>query len=349
MRKLKIGYAPYSQDLNHPADRRRIVHWAKHRGHEITLDVSNSNDLNILTNRADFTGLIKKIPNVPVIFDMVDGYLGPEVLWKDWGRGFSKVITKQLSSSVKPYRQLIIETCQQASAVVCSTVEQKETISPYNKNVHTILDFHEEFPLLRPTLKDKNRIESKLVWEGFPYTIKGLRLLENAFANLDKSMKISLDVVTDLTYPKYLGAYAYRPTSTLLGDIPTILGRDLQIVNWTIPNLVNSAKRASLAVLPLDPSGSLNSLKAENRLLIFWRLGIPVIASPSLAYRRVMKEAGIDGICFSENDWEAKILDWISNPNTLFSAAQLGQSYLHENHNEKLLFSSWDNLIESVL
>jgi hypothetical protein len=74
-----------------------------------------------------------------------------------------------------------------------------------------------------------------------------------------------------------------------------------------------------------------------------------VIASPSLAYRRVMKEAGIDGICFSENDWEAKILDWISNPNTLFSAAQLGQSYLHENHNEKLLFSSWDNLIESVL
>ena len=349
MRKLKIGYAPYSKDLSHPADRRRLVYWAKRRGHEITSDINNSNDLNVLTNRADFTGLIAKTPNVPMIFDMVDGYLGNEVLWRDWGRGFSKVITKQLSTKIKPYRQLIIEACQEASAVVCSTVEQKETIDPYNKNIYTILDFHEEFPLIMPTLKDESRIESRLIWEGFPFTIKGLRLLENTFVNLDKSTHISLDIVTDLMYPKYLGAYAYRPTSKLLGDIPKILGENFRIINWSIPNLVNATRQASIAILPLDPTGTLNSLKAENRLLIFWRLGIPVISSPSLSYLRVMKAAGVEGICYSDNDWEEKISDWISDPVRRFNDVLAGQHYLHEYHNEKLLLSSWDNLIASVL
>ena len=349
MTKLKIGYASYSADFSHPADRRRLVYWARKRGHNLTKDISNTNDVNVLTNRADFIGLQRKSSNVPVILDMVDGYLGPEVAWKDWSRGFFKIATNQLSGSIKPYRQLIIESCMNAKAVLCETPEQKLTIAPFCNNVHSILDFHEEFPWIIPTINSLPKVDSKLIWEGFPFTIKGLLLLEKTFLESDKQIGLSLDVVTDLEYPKFLGEFIRRPTLDLLGQIPTILGERLQLQKWNIPNLITAAGNASIAVLPLDPRGPLNGLKAENRLLIFWRLGLPVLTSPSLAYSRVMKQVGIEGICFSESDWKDKVIEYASNPILRLNVVTTGQEYLRETHTESLLLDAWDNLFESVL
>lgn len=349
MAKLKIGYASYSADFSHPADRRRLAYWARKRGHDLTHEINNTNDVNVLTNRADFIGLQRKSTQAPVIFDMVDGYLGPEVHWKDWGRGVFKIATNQLSGSMKPYRQLIIEACVSANAVLCETPEQKLTITPFCNNVHSILDFHEEFPWVVPTKSDLLKVESKLIWEGFPFTIKGLLLLEKTFLESDRKIGLSMEVITDLEYPKYLGEFIKRPTSNLLGQIPNLLGERLQLIEWNIPNLISAARRASIAVLPLDPRGSLNALKAENRLLIFWRLGLPVLTSPSLAYNRVMEKVGIQGICFSESDWKDKIIEFVSDPIVRFNSVTSGQEYLRETHTERLLLEAWDNLIESVL
>ena len=44
MKKLRIGYVPNSKNLDAPGDRRRIVFWAKARGHEIVTNLDDNFD-----------------------------------------------------------------------------------------------------------------------------------------------------------------------------------------------------------------------------------------------------------------------------------------------------------------
>ena len=347
--KLKIVYVPNSPDMGHPADRRRIVYWAKKRGHEITRNLDEKCDLLVLSGRADLTSWSRKKNRPPLILDLVDGYLGKEHLWRDWIRGAGKVLTGHVSGMPRPYREIVADACLNSQAVICETVEQRETILPYCQNTHAILDFHEEFPMLPFNAKVPSDNFPSLMWEGLPFTAKGLLLLEETFTEISKSVPIRLEMVTDLTYPLFLGRYFYRGTETILGDIPRILGERFTLTKWSLDAVVNTSRKSHLAVLPLDPAGTLNPLKAENRLLMMWRIGLPVLTSPSLAYTRVMKETGLNGICFDLTDWQGKIAEMIASPELREESVLRGQQYIRDTHSEEMVLKSWDNLVESVL
>ena len=349
MVKLKVGYAPQSSDMGHPADRRRLIYWANKRGHEVTGDLSQKVDVIVLSGRADVTAWSRKVDRPPLILDLVDGYLGKEHFWRDWIRGTGKVITGQVSGAPRPYRKIVSEACALSQAVICETSEQRATIVPYCKNTHAILDFHEEFPML--PFNDKTTLEGfpSLMWEGLPFTAKGLLLLEEAFKEISTTQPIRLEMVTDLTYPLFLGSYFYRGTENILKDIPKVLGDRFGLTKWSLEAVVETAKKSHLSVLPLDPEGTLNPLKAENRLLMMWRIGLPVLASPSLAYSRVMAEINLDGICSNPTEWRTKIQQMIDSPSLRKDSVDRGQQYIRDTHSEKLVLEAWDSLFESVL
>jgi len=335
--------------MNHPADRRRLVHWAKKRGHKIILDLDQKTDVLVLSGRADLTLWSRKKDRAPLILDLVDGYLGKEHLWRDWTRGVGKVLTGHVSGIPRNYRKIVAEACSNSQAVICETVEQKETIVPFCVNTHVILDFHEEFPMLAYRGVRANENSPSLIWEGQPFTAKGLLLLQETFSEVSKTRPIRLDMVTDLTYPLFLGKYFYRGTEKILGEIPKILGDRFTLTKWSLEEVVDTAKKSHLAVLPLDPSGTLNPLKAENRLLMMWRIGLPVLTSPSLAYTRVMAQTEIEGICSSPSQWLQKVVDMIESPKLQHRSVERGQQYIRDTHSEKIVLEAWDKLFESVL
>jgi len=347
--KLKIGYVPNSLDMGHPADRRRLVYWAKNRGHEIILDLSQKHDVLLLSGRADLTRWAEEKTRAPLILDLVDGYLGKEHLWRDWVRGAGKVFTGHNSGAPRPYRKIVGDACQLAQAVICETVEQKATILPYCQNTHSILDFHEEFPMLPFNQEVQNKNFPALMWEGLPFTAKGLLLLESAIEEINKTQSVSLEMVTDLDYPMFLGKYFYQNTERILQSIPSHLGNRFKITEWNLEVVVQAARRSHLAVLPLDPSGTLNPLKAENRLLMMWRIGLPTLTSPSLAYSRVMQTTSIDGICRNPIEWLEKITEMMNSVELRRDTVERGQQYIRDTHSEKILLEAWDELFESVL
>jgi hypothetical protein len=349
MSKLRIGYFPNRPDMGHPADRRRLVYWAKLRGHEIIQDLDKKHDVLFLSGRANFTRWAKMENRSPLILDLVDGYLGEEPLWRDLLRGTGKVITGQSSGIPRPYQKIVSEACQLAQAVVCSTIEQKETITPFCTNTHTILDFHEEFPMLPFNGKVQSENFTKLIWEGLPFTAKGLLLLESSLVKITKSNSISLEVITDLEYPMFLGKYFSQPTEKILEDIPKILGMNFKLTKWELETVIETAKKSHIAVLPLDPLGSLNPLKPENRLLMMWRMGLPTLTSPSLAYLRVMSETQIEGICHSPKEWQEKIINFMESLELRKESVEKGQQYIRDKHSKEILLNAWDELFESVL
>ena len=349
MSKLKIGYAPNSPDMGHPADRRRLVYWAKNRGHEIILDLNQRHDVMVLSARADLTHWSEIKNRPPLILDLVDGYLGKEHLWHDWLRGAAKVIAGHNSGTPRPFRKIVGDACRLAQAVACQTVEQRETILSYCPNTHAILDFHEEFPMLPFNHEVKSENFPALMWEGLPFTAKGLLLLGESFLEISKFHPISLEMVTDLRYPLFLGKYLYQNTEGILQDIPKILGEHFKLTEWSLPAVIDAAKRSHMSVLPLDPTGTLNPLKPETRLLMMWRIGLPVLASPSLAYLRVMKDTGIDGICGDSDQWLLKITEMMESVELRQESVEKGQQYIRDTHSEKIVLEAWDKLFESVL
>lgn len=348
MRKLRVGYQPLSPDLTQPGDRRRVVFWAKQRGHKIITDLNEPVDVILLSERADLGAFSRKRSEVPVILDLVDGYLSKEEVLKDWFRGTSKVLVGQLSGRPKPFTKFVENLCSNVAAVICSSPEQRETIKPFSKNIHVILDSHEELPLI-PFGNQGHDSNYRVLWEGMPATIGGLKQIESALSATYSTINFNLDFVTNTRYFRLLGKFFEGETSSLLKQNLGQMHQKSSIIPWSVENLISTAKSSDVAIIPINLSIPLQYLKPENRLLIMWRLGIPCLTSASPAYIRVASQAGSDTICHSVEEWQTKLTWLLQDAESAEATVQSGQAYIKEFHNGDLILEKWDKAIASVL
>ena len=200
---LKIGYVPYSADLNHPGDRRRIGTWSKETRNELSLDNPTDSDLLILSGAANFNRWLNRAKQ-PVIMDLVDGYLGEEPSFlKDFGRNLLRSLRGRSNYSAITFSKALQDACRKADAVIVASPEQAEDVLPFNSNVHVILDDHSELDAARKNIRIngiKGADLKYIFWEGFGYTIKHFKFLA---PDLDKFMHHSgyhLLILTKMSY-----------------------------------------------------------------------------------------------------------------------------------------------------
>jgi hypothetical protein len=102
-------------------------------------------------------------------------------------------------------------------------------------------------------------------------------------------------------------------------------------------------------MIPIDLTIPMQRLKPENRLLIMWRVGLPCLTSPSPAYTRVSRKAGVVAACNSSEEWLENFNRFLNDPGFAFNQILAGQNYLRENHNKALLLKKWDLAFDSVV
>lgn len=349
MKKLRIGYVPNSKKLDAPGDRRRIVFWAKARGHEIVTNLDDKFDVLVLSERSDLGFFVNRKIKAPIIFDLVDGYLARESLAKDWFRGTSKVVTRQLSGLPRPFTQFVQDMCITASAVICSSPEQSELISKHSKNVHVILDSHDEIPWLEFQRNgDEFKTNRNLLWEGLPVTLGGIKTISQPLIHEIREYGTGIKFVTDQEYYRLLGQYFPASTGKLLSNLLGPMSRDTELISWNIENLVSSAKLSRAAIIPVMISNKLQYFKPENRLLIMWRLALPTIVSATPSYTRVSNISGSDIVSKDNSEWAEK-LTLLHNQDYAEDLVRRGQDYLKTNHTKEILLLKWDNAFQSVL
>lgn len=350
MKKLRIGYQALSSDLSHPGDRRRVVFWAKKRGHQIVTNLNERVDVIVLSEKTNFGIFPNKALGIPTIFDLIDGYLSPENLLDDWMRGTAKVMAGQLSTFPQPFTRIVRRLCREVDAVICSTPEQLAVISPLNSNIHVILDSHDELPFLTYQAAVKQKIPTKqILWEGMPATLGGLAQVTPSLISLHSKLPIRICFVTDQEYFEYIGKYRPRKTTELMERILEKANAFSYLRPWNKENLIDSANASSLSIIPIQLSSSLQFLKPENRLLIMWRLGLPCLTSATPAYMRVSNAAESNNICKTEEDWTSKIEAILKSPDYAEIIVKRGQSYIKEFLNTDTLLEQWDHAIESVI
>ena len=142
--ELNIGYVPYSSNLSHPADRRRIGAWSQYTGTSLNTIHPEKADVTVLSNAANFGKWIDKCEG-KIVVDLVDGYLGENPSFiKDFLRNCLRALNGTSSFRWITYTRHLKYACKRADAVVVASLEQLQSISHLNDRISVIPDIHFE-------------------------------------------------------------------------------------------------------------------------------------------------------------------------------------------------------------
>ena len=343
--EARIGYAPYSVDLSEPGDRRRFAFYARNRG--LSLEPANPSgelDLVMLSTRADITRW-GRAEGAKIVYEVIDSYFAlPRRDPRNLGRSLAKLLSGETSRLTLSYRRAMEAMCDRADAVVCSTIEQRETILPMCSNVHVILDYHGEDVRAH---KDDYALHGppKLVWEGLPYTLQTLETIVPVLRDLRRDRHAQVRLVTDLVFKQYAGRFRRRSTS----DIANRLLAAYELHEWSPQALAEVAIGSDVAIIPADLDDPFSAGKPENKLLLLWRMGLPVVAAATPAYTRAMTAVGTPWLaCGTQREWRAALEALLDDEDARRQAGSLGRAYVEANYSEEQILAAWDALFRSL-
>jgi len=340
----RIGYVPISPALGAPGDRRRFVYYARKRNLRFEIaDPSQSYDLVVLSQLADLS-VWSRYPRGKLVYDLIDSYLAiPRTDLKGCLRGLAKFVSRQSRYPQLDHWRAIAKMCRRADAVVCATEEQRHDISRFCANVHLILDV--QTSVTRTTKQDYAAHRPfRLVWEGLPQTLGSLERIRPVLEQLQREHPIELHLVTDRLYHRFLGRYGRTDTA----EIARRIFSGAEFHEWREDDCAEIICSCDLAVIPLATDDPFTAGKPENKLLLFWRLGMPVVTSATPAYARAMKGAGLQLACRNDAEWRANLESLVGDGAARREAGRRGKAYAEAEFGEERLLARWDAVMATL-
>lgn len=341
----KIAYWPYDKEFAVPGDRRRFVFYAKERGINFEFaDPFKKYNIVYLTYGCNIDVWMKykkDNPDTKIIFELIDSYLLEDPGFFTYLRGMIRFILKKESRLYFNYKKALRKMIGICDAVVCSTPIQKQDLSRYQKNIHISLDYFSNDITCHKTNYQTNG-KLKLVWEGQAYTVKNLLEINDVLDLLKND--IELHIVTDSVI-KYPFKIFNKSTKKILQRLKC----SYQLHNWDKQTFAKILADCDLSIIPISSKSSLMWNKPENKLLLLWEIGIPVLTSDTPAYKRVMDAAGIDSYCLASETWVKKIKRHINyTPIEKQNLVAQAKGYLNAHHEKETILKKWDAIFESV-
>jgi glycosyltransferase involved in cell wall biosynthesis len=345
LKDLRIGYTPYSSDQKAPGDRRRFCWYADKRDMRFEIPTpSEEYDLIVLNVSCDLSVWKKYQGKAKIVFELIDSYLDiSRTDIKGLLRGGAKFAFRQHRYLCLNYWETLQKMCQKADAVICSTEEQRQKILSFCDNVHIILDIQSS--VTRKVKTDYSMGNTcNIVWEGLPQTVHFLAEIKDALEVLSQRYNIALHIITDMEYYKYFNKFGKGKTS----DITSKIFKNTYLYEWNEELHSHISSACDIAIIPIPLGDPMATGKPENKLLLFWRMGIPTITSATPSYSRAMANAGLSMICKTQQDWQQVLERYIEDKSLRESAGIKGKAFALEHNDEEKTLEQWDKLLESL-
>lgn len=337
-----IGYAPYSNNLTAPGDRRRFLFYARSRNLQFEIaDSTKLYDIVYITSSANISSWIsykQKNKNTKLIFEMVDAYMLYDNLIWNLGRGIYRFLQKRENKIFFYYNNIYKRIFEIADAVVCNTQIQKDYILKYNQNVHISLDYFDE-DITSKKIKYTTNKPYILVWEGLSYTVKNLLILKSV---LEKCKNVHLKIITNREIP---GIWNFKRKTE---DLFKNCSFSYQIIPWELNTFAHEISQADLAIIPIDKKNKLQFNKPENKLILFWKIGIPVLTTDTPAYKKVFTAINYNLICSEDKDWIDKINLFKDGKINIDEHMKIVNMYLTIHHSKDKILENWDKIFISI-
>lgn len=340
----RIGYVPISASLESPGDRRRFAFYAAKRGIAFEIaDPAREYDIVVLSSRADIS-VWSRYPKARLVYDLIDSYLAiPRTDLKGQLRGLFKFLSRQSRYPQLDHWKAVGTMCERADAVVCATEEQRSDIGQFCPNVHIILDAH--MGVTKAAKADYTaQAPFRLVWEGLPQNLPSLGVMTPVLDALRARFAVELHVVTDAEYFRYLGRYGRAETRR---DLQRIVPGAIFHV-WDEATCADIITSCDVAVIPLALDDPFAAGKPENKLLLFWRMGMPVVTSPTPAYSRAMHASGVGSLARDADEWVSVLARLLGDEAMRREAAAAGRSYTETEFSEESLLARWDRVFATI-
>lgn len=345
---LRIGYAPYDHTLRMPGDRYRFCYYARKRNIEYEIaSPSERYDMLVISSGADLS-VWERYPkrNTKIVFQYINSYLAesggsPRRLF----RGLAKFLVRQNYHLLLDYTAGIRSMCRNADAIVCAAPEQQQQVSEFCNNVHFILDSYE--PLVRSSKIDYSAGEVfNFVWQGFPENLEFFAEIRDVLKRIQRNHKIAFHIITNLDYGQYLGGKVGKRSAL---EVARRFLDNIHLYSWNEDTCSSIVTACDMALIPIPLDSPFESSKPENKLLLFWRLAMPVIVSATPAYTRTMRQCGLPLACQTEREWEDTVLAYMESTEARREAGQRGKAFVNTHHADEAILKRWDAVFHSVL
>lgn len=347
LNEARIGYGGYSRDLAAPGDRRRFSAYAAQKGLRYErAELGRPYDLVLITHNSDLPGWTarkrREGGRLKLVFELVDSYFVETRPMRRLLKGSTRRLLGTDSRLSPDFLRTLERACEVADAVICSTAEQRQRISSYNDNVHLSFDYFGD-ELGRPKRSYERGEKLKLVWEGQPVTIRNLQAIREPLNDLRED--VELNVVTDPMVRTYIYSNRWRPT---LGELEGI-ECEKRLHPWEKASFSDRITECDLALIPIDTSDAMMRGKPENKLVLLWQLGMPVLTSRTAAYERAMAGAGLDMTCRSTTEWGERLEEMVrAGPQRLEPLALEGRRYAETAYSPERFRALFDAVFASI-
>jgi len=347
LRQLRVGYVPYGPALDFPGDRRRFVFYASRRN--IRFEIAKPNevyDVVVVTEAGDIT-YWNQYPrgHTKIVFDFPDSYLSvPRLDGKGLLRGLAKFAVGQNRRLRLNYHSALQDMCNRADAVVCCTREQRERVLPFCRNVHIILDAH--FTVVRSFKEDYSSDSTfHFVWEGLGHNLVHLLEIREALRALQSRRPFLIHAITELQYGKFLGRkFGKRNT---LNEVRKIWP-EMRLYSWNERTFSAILRCCDMALVPIPLHDPFCAEKPENRLLLFWRAGMPVLASATAAHKRAMNECRLQMALATGEEWRDALQFYASDEQARKHAGRSGRAFAEDRYSEENMLAMWDEVFRTL-
>jgi hypothetical protein len=350
---MHIGYVPYSKNLEHPGDRRRLKSWAQSKSIELNITSPLESDVLVLSGAANFGYWIKRAKQ-PIVLDIVDGYLGEEVnYFKDIARNILRTINGTSNLKWLTYSRHLRFASKASNIVVVASPEQANWVKDLNSNIAVILDDHSE--LLTESLFNTQEMNSNsninqvphLFWEGYGYNLKHFEFIAKELDAFLHSNNWGMYLITSRTFARWGGFVGRIDAAKLIRKLFPLSWRKISIIPWTLTNLQKYSQISQLGIIPISPNDNFAQLKSENKLLSMWLLDLPVLFSDTPAYSRVANLANQQRACVRPDQWSSAISK-CTDPNNLECLRINAKKYVSDFHTHDLLILKWQEVFRKL-
>ena len=285
---MLILFLPSSLDGLGPVDRRRFLAFVKNTvGYKATFDIKAKFDLIFCAGSGDINlALELKETGKPLIYDYANHYLEENITFKNYFRPAYFSLSKKYSFNFQSYYSTIRRIIQAADAVTCSSEVQKRYLERHTsvRQVHVLTDFFEnDFPhLFRDKFLPSNTRNHSLFWEGQAENLKNFDSFED-----HEFQKLKIDLVTD---PQYRLGFFKRSSKKYCER----MFDDFEIHNWSFDAIISRSRICDIGIIPINKSMHIYSAKPENKAILMFLLGLPVIASSIPSYSQLFEYLKLD-------------------------------------------------------
>lgn len=350
MERKKIRFIPLNEDADNPVNRMRcfdIIQGLKDKGYNVGIYRRGEEVDAVITLNMNFAQWLKQYnewlnASTPLILNLAENEFERSAIIT--AKKLSKIVPsyefnfKLLINKIKGFirrrnfDRFFYNVVRRCSSIVGSSQAIADDAKKYNKNSYYIPD---AINLKNFTAKESYESYGKIVvgWTGMATSVHYLLLVNKALKELQQKHNISIVIITSQNYreilPRVIKRFAFR----------------YQFVEWRLSTIAENLAKCDLAIAPLPE----DSYKSNNKVATYWAAGLPIVASATKEYKKIITNGENGFIANTQQEWYQNIEKLIMDQTLRKKMGLAGKQATFSRFSVPAITKQWEDLLNHII